>query len=395
MILLPNGCACSKLAVHPKNWKSSNVSLKKTWYISYRFYDPGRPCPKQVIIKGMNKFNNAIQRQDAVNILLEDEMELLNSGFNPITSETIAPPQKSEFEIMSTTPFIVALKLAKKKIECSESTERDIRTMLPHAEKAAKGLRIENTPINQVKRKHIRMVLDKMEENSKWKSAHRYNKHRSNFMMLFSELTELEATEFNPVRDIRKKKITIRLRTILEPEERIKINDHLKINAPRLHNFAHIFFHSGARLTEITKVKGHNVDLKKQRFKVVIKKGKEYREVFKTIKDIALPYWQIAMTNCGPEDYIFGKSLTPGRVAVNRDWITAQWEKYVKKDLGITKDLYSLKHLNTDETTALVGIDDAAAHDDHTTPVITLRHYAVGEKERQHQRIKKINNTFA
>jgi integrase len=297
-------------------------------------------------------------------------------------------------EIDPGTPFIAALKLVKDKVECSDSTKRDLRTMIPYVEKAAKNFRFENIPINQVRRKHIRLILDKIEETSRWKSSHRYNKHRSNFMMLFSELTELEAIEFNPVRDLRKKKVTFRIREVLEPGERKKINEHLKIVAPALHIFAHIFFHSGARFTEMISLKGSSVDLKKQRFKILVRKGREFREVWRTIKDVAIPYWEIAMKDCKPGDHVFGKGLVPGPVAMQRDWLTAQWEKHVKKSLGIKKDFYSLKHLNTDETAAMAGIVDAAAQDGHTTPVITLKHYAVGEKQRQHERLKKINNPF-
>jgi uncharacterized protein YecE (DUF72 family) len=33
-------CNCTELKVYPNNWTDKNVSLKKEWYIFYRFYDP-------------------------------------------------------------------------------------------------------------------------------------------------------------------------------------------------------------------------------------------------------------------------------------------------------------------------------------------------------------------
>lgn len=71
--------------------------------------------------------------------------------------------------------------------------------------------------------------------------------------------------------------------------------------------------------------------------------------------------------------------------------------KASKKDggLGIKGDFYSLKHSNLDETAAALDINAAAAMAGHTTPVITLKHYAHGEKERQHERLKKVANTFS
>jgi integrase len=404
MISLPNGCWCTgyldkgtnpQLPVHPKNWKTARASIRKNWYIKYRFYDPTVGNPKQVVIKGMNVFKELPDRQALTQQLLSQELDLLlNKGYNPITGQ-FNTAEEIHYEIDPSTPFIKALASGKKKIQSAESTERDLRTMLPHVEAAAKQLRFENIPVGQIKRRHIRLLLDRMEDNAKFKSAHRYNKHRTNFMMIFSELTELDAIEFNPVRDIRKRKTTHKLREVLETQERQRINKCLLEVSPALHTFAHIFFHSGSRMTEIRNVKPADVDLNKQRFKVLIKKGKEYREAWKTIKDVAMPYWERALKECEPDDYVFGKHLLPGPVPVNRDWITKKWQDIVKVGLGINKDFYSLKHLNTDETAALIGIEDAAAHDDHSTPVITLKHYAVGEKSRKHERLKKVGNKFA
>ena len=56
MIILPLSCTCSDLKVFPKNWMSAKVSIKKDWYVYYRFYDPvfkenptykkGMSCPE-------------------------------------------------------------------------------------------------------------------------------------------------------------------------------------------------------------------------------------------------------------------------------------------------------------------------------------------------------------
>jgi hypothetical protein len=88
MIQLPGGCYCSKLSVHPKNWQSKTADALCQWYISYRFYDPNfidekaRCIPKQIIIKGMNHLQDLKEKQEAVKLLLQDEMILLQErGF--------------------------------------------------------------------------------------------------------------------------------------------------------------------------------------------------------------------------------------------------------------------------------------------------------------------------
>ena len=68
---------------------------------------------------------------------------------------------------------------------------------------------------------------------------------------------------------------------------------------------------------------------------------------------------------------------------------------HVKKKLGITADFYSLKHLNLDEISGALDIEAAAMMAGHTSPVITMKHYAVNEKDREMERLRKVNNKFS
>ncbi len=108
-----------------------------------------------------------------------------------------------------------------------------------------------------------------------------------------------------------------------------------------------------------------------------------------------MPYWVELMDMAKPGDAIFGKGLVPGTVPCLRDFITKKWHRQVKKGLGIKKDMYTLKHLNLDETAEILDIKQSAKMAGHTSPVITIRHYALGEKGRQNERLKQVNNKFA
>jgi len=69
------------------------------------------------------------------------------------------------------------------------------------------------------------------------------------------------------------------------------------------------------------------------------------------------------MKNNKKEDYIFSKYLETGKTSNRPEQITRRWKRHVKDKLGIEADFYSLKHLNTDETAALLDLGDAAAHE--------------------------------
>jgi site-specific recombinase XerC len=400
MIALPNNCYCSELKVHPKTWKTTKASLKEEWYIYYRFYDPVFKHEKKyakgklVRLKKMNAFKELLDRQQQTQKIMEAELaRLQQEGYNPITglytAEIMAAPVKAS------TPFIDALRVVEKRISGSKSTKRDLRSILGFISKAALQLGLAQAPVSSVSRKHIKMLLAQIEANQERESAHRYNKNRTYLMMLYKELIELEAVETNPVREISKKQRLVPIRTVLAGEERKKIDKHLKANHYRFWLFTHIFFHSGARLTEMMQVRGKDVNLQEQTFMVTVKKGKLFKQVLKPIKNASLPYWVEAMKGAKPGDFIFSAGLLPGASAINTDQITKRWKVHVKEKLGIQADFYSLKHLHLDEIAAQLGLEDAAAMASHTSTDITLKHYAVNEKHRQNTRLKNLANAFA
>ena len=100
-------------------------------------------------------------------------------------------------------PIIEALKLANQKVTVSAPTQRDLKYLLIHLEKAVKVLGLQTYHISKVTRKTVKMLLEEISS-----TPDRFNKNRSYLMILFSELCEAEAIEANPLRDIKKKKVT-------------------------------------------------------------------------------------------------------------------------------------------------------------------------------------------
>jgi integrase len=394
MIHLPNNCKCSELKVNPTNWKTLKASTKSDWYIQYRFYDPqitknGKIAPKLKIIKGMNICKTRDERKIATEALLSNELTLLISGYNPITGHTT-----SDTEISPNLYFLDALYKAFDKIHVEKTTEQQIRHILTHFSTGAKKLGYDLLLISEVKRKHIRLILDYLGSiRNKW-TNNTFNYFRKYLSILFKELVELEAVEFNPVTSIAKKEITTRLRATLSKDERELVANHLESKYPSFWRFLQVFFHSGARISELLLIKVSDVDLDKQTFKITVKKGRSRKEVLKVIKDIALPFWTESVQNSNPDNYVFSADLIPGKNAIRPDQITKRWYRLVKKQLGIKADFYSLKHLNLDETAELLDIEAAQKMAGHSTPVVTMNHYALGEKERRNNILKGVANKF-
>jgi hypothetical protein len=137
-----------------------------------------------------------------------------------------------------------------------------------------------------------------------------------------------------------------------------------------------------------------DVDLPNQRFKLLVRKGLNNREVWKTIKDIALPYWESLIMECDNGDYLFSRDLKPGKEQIKPYQITKRWYRLVKKKLGIKADFYSLKHLHTTEVVEMLDEQIAARHNEHANTSMVTSIYDVGRQRREHNKIKGLKNAF-
>lgn len=389
MITLPNGCTCSKLTVYPKNWQTKNAKITKDWFIKYRFYDPRYPMPKQVMVKRMNQYKSLQERQEATKSCLAEELDkLVNDGCNPFQRVTKAGICTDH--ITGQTSLIDALRYALRTVSVSDITRRDLKYLVKHSEDALRRHNLLSLPTTNSTRKTIKLLLEEVSN-----TPDRFNKNRSNLMILFTELCEAEAIENNPVRDIKKKKVVKRLREVLSDEERVKVNKHLLENYPTFHRFLHIFFHSGARISELLRVRESDLDLPNQRYKVTIQKGRNYKEVWKTIKDVALPFWSDISQECNAGDFVFSIGLRPGQTLIKPYQVTKRWYRLVKKKIGITADFYSLKHLHTTEVVDMLDENEAAKHNEHTSNAMVIGIYDVRGENRKHNKVKTLKNKFA
>ncbi len=398
MIYLPNESRCSELNVTPKNWKSPQASIKRNWFISYRFYDPTQlkrwPKGKLIIIKGMNCFKKLGERRDATKGLLESELSLLKEkGYNPITNSLVTP-RRDDYEISPNMPFLEALEAARIRMAGETTTLNDVKFILNGFKETATLLRLNLIPIGEISRRHILQVLDYRTKKNLM-GPERFNKYKSYLSMLFNELIQVETIEENPMRGILKQKTVKKMRMVLNNDERKKINEFLKKNQYSFWRFMQIFFHSGARITELFKVKKEDVDLLNQRFLVTIKKKKQASQIWKPIKNIAVPFWTEIMSLAMENQYLFSDGLIPQNFSISPRQITRRWKTHVKDKLKINADFYSLKHLNLDEIADELSMKDSAKMASHISTKTTKDYYTFNEDRRQSERLKNANNHFA
>lgn len=393
---LPHGCYYSNFSVYPKNWKSVRASVKINWYIQYRFYDPEHEKPKQKFIKLMNEFKTLEERQEATQMLLDDEKHRLHvEGYNPIEGSMV-PDRSRNFPINEFTPLCQALETAKDSMKVEHQIKLAMKSVLKFVVPAAESLGLHSMAVHRIKRKDIRAILSACEiTKGTWKPAN-FNFYRAYLMMLFKEIMQYDAIENNPVQGIQKMKVIKKIRPTLSIEKRKKVDEHLKKVSYPFWRLVHIFFHSGCRTSELLNVRVEDVDLAGQRFKTLIKKGKQPIEKMRTINDQVKDLWQELLETAKADNYIFGKGLVPGAKRISSSQINRRWKRHVKDndDLGVTEDFYSLKHLNTTQVVDLLSEEDAAALNGHSSTAMVVNIYDTAQERRRHERLKKVNNSF-
>lgn len=402
MLHLPNGCSCSTPSIHPKNWKQKSASAAKDWYLQYYFKDPEDPDKEKYpygrlkIFKGnINKyFKTTAERQAAIVVLERELLELLQSGYNPITGITV-PEFKIEGDIQLDTKFVDALELVYPNLDIEEKTKKDIKCILRGVRTSATKLNLLQLPISMVEQKHVKAVLDNMKNIKPNFSNDRYNKYRSYLMTCFDELKQMQIIKSNPLIELKKRKAIRNIRQTPTDKEMVIIDEYLKRVNYKFWRFIQIFFYCSSRETEMMLLQVKNVDLERQRFRILVKKGSGPEWQWRTISDAALPLWIEQIGNAGPEDYVFSKNLQPGPLPVDSSQITRRWKTWVKKRLGITADCYSLKHKHS--TKVVNASDDitAARFMGHKSLKMVHSVYDTNHKDREHDFMKKLPVSFA
>jgi site-specific recombinase XerC len=407
-------CHYSEIWVHPENWKSltTQKSLKLNWYVECKFYDPlfKEKYPKGFPYrKKLNSYRTIEERKAAVQLLLKEIPKLLeDKGYNPITKKYMIPEPKPVLGVLHPKlNFTEALKITYPLLSVSEGVKKEIKRIVNKVEKSAAELRIEFS-ICEIHSGHIRDLLDPLDL-----TPNEYNKYLTHLSIVLSDLVEKRMVFHNPIRDIKKKKTTKKIRETLELDEMKLIFEYLKSNYYEFYRYGMIFFHSGSRSAELFRLQKKDVKLDKQEYKLTVRKGNHYKEVKKIILINVISFWQQLINNCSSEnDFLFSKGLEPGENEIQPYQITKRWKRLVKDRVvfkdgrlvdkrtldkndteyeAITADFYALKHLFLDELdkasdSALSLSKEMACHTTNVTETV----YLVGRENRKNEVLKKI-----
>ncbi|KUY29548.1 tyrosine-type recombinase/integrase [Elizabethkingia ursingii] len=373
------------MKVYPKNWETLKSTIKKDWIVRYEYTDiRGKTFPSS--FKGMNHIKTHSERVELTKKLIEEQVFLLDRGWNPKTEE-FEEVTELVLLINSETPFLQALDMALKTFSITEDSKADMVNTINHVKKYSSILKLHIKEIKNITKGDIKQLLITMSKDGH--SNYRINKTRTHLSKCFAFFTELDIFQVNFIEGIKRLEHTPKIKKIIRTDsDWIKFHKLQSIH-PKLHRFAIMFFYSGSRIEEMLGVTKDDVDLEKGIFYIMLKKGGKHIRTMRAINMNAYDLWEQVVNETGSGQYLFSHNMKPGSDREHRQSAYKLWKKNAKKvDLNVT--LYSLKYAFLNQVSKILGLPKSQELAGHTTDR-TTKIYALDYKEHQVERNKNID----
>lgn len=381
-----------------------NGDMEREWFVLFKFYN--QQSGKWQVFKcleGINKIHDKPERLAEIKALREAREIWLKQGWNPITDRHFQnrnnPEEFSELKAIRTWTFSKAIEFAIKNKKLASRSKESYKTTVKYAIGAAHDLYYDVLPISQWERKHCKALINKMQEKYKLSNKGR-NKHLSFFKSLFTELVEWECFShgINPAHGIAdlKEDETIKFE-VLTPDEKEQVREYLYLTDYPFFIFMLTLYYTGIRPNEILHLQVKDFKKDDHLFRMVpysenVKNSKErWVAIHPSLYNFII---KLELEKYKPTDYIFSTGFIPGPQKIRARSATYLWNKYVRHDLDIDKQLYSLKHLGADDfIDAGVKEENLVDHLGHSSKFITRR-YTLKGKAQSREVVKSANVQF-
>ena len=370
---------------------------EKGWYVWFR-YDGHLKRYKL----GINYIKNLQEREREANALAKSLNRKLKKGWNPLVPDL--PETATEMAL----PVALDFCLDKKKETLSPKSYSGYKGTVKFLKTAIGSIGYDLLSMEEVKRAHIRKLMDIATKQRKWSNKAR-NKHLNQLKALFSELVHWDIIENNPAHNI--KNLPVQETGANIPAtmgEHARIKEHLETYHFNFFVFVATIFHTGMRPWEILQIKIGYIDFGTSEIHLPAPITKTRKERTVPINRFLMELLVSIGADQVPVGYnLFGSFRIPGRgnsgpksdfvpgpTQLKRDTATKRWKKLVKDGMGIDVNLYSYKHFGANQK-ILAGMELDVLRElyGHTSKMMTAR-YAKIVKEVYRKEIMERSPDF-
>jgi integrase len=349
------------------------TSSNNDWFIQCRFYEPDREKPF-TYRRRLNRFKDEKERKQIEKLLLKQMTDLLDEkDYNPRTKQFMFVDD----ELNPNLSLLQSLELSLKKKVYTPEHRKVVESSLKKFKITAEKLEFDFLKIKDVELIHVKKILEACGLTN-----YSYNQYKKMLSSLFTDLVDESCVKVNPCTGIKSKKHVVEIKEIFTDKELERITERILKDVPQFYNFYQIFYMSGCRVPEMLGLKAKDVNIEKQEFTILLKKGSlDVREKRAIVPD-ALEFWKRQMSKIKENEFVFSYGFIPGEKQLNRDYIYKYWKNKVR--IGT---IYTLKYTWLDKVEeAHYSAQIMAGHrDDRTTSI-----YTVGREKRRLEEQKKI-----
>jgi integrase len=349
------------------------TNSKDDWFIQCRFYEPNREKPF-TYRRRLNRFRDEKERKQIEKLLLKQMTTLLDEkDYNPRTKQFM-------FIEEGLNPNLSLEEALDKALEKKTYTPEHVKVVESALNRF--NLNMAKLELNYLKIKDVELIHVKKILEACNLSNYSYNQYKKMLSSLFTDLVDESCLKVNPCTGIKSKKHIVEKKEIFTDKELDRITERILKDVPLFYNFYQIFYMSGCRVPEMIGLKAKDVNLEKQEFTILLKKGDLYVREKRAIVPDAIEFWQRQMKKVKGDQYIFSYGFIPGDNLLTRDYVYKFWKKKIR--IGT---IYKLKYTWLDKVEeAHYSAQVMAGHrDDRTTSI-----YTVGREKRRLEAQKQI-----
>lgn len=366
--------------------KTYPIESGKEWYVWFRFNN-GNPIRVKF---GLNKIEDPEKRMEEARLLASVLLERLEKGWVPEASAKLA---EKSIRIKEAIHY----GLERKKLSVSKNTYDNFSSSVNMFCSAIKDLKFSNMLSLNFERIHAKAILEHLKIKYNWTNKN-YNKHLGFLRSIFYEVLDANYVKNNPFSEIRNLKVTKTIANVPPTDEEMRsICQKLKEENYGFYIFYLMIYYCGIRPEELRNLKIKNLDFENRTINL-------NAEFTKTDKDRTVPmlgnlYDLLFQYKDKPSDYyVFGTWVNNGGRHSRKNWFfpnpfqikedtpNKEWNKLIRKELGIDKTLYSAKHKGADDKRkAGMDIKTICAIFGHSEEKMTERYLHSLKEERLEQ----------
>lgn len=382
----------------------ANKDLSKAWYVYFYVRHPEWTPTCRIDINGnkiekfqrfrvkaqINRIHSVKGRLRAGRILKNAVNDLLQSGWSPFIVSDLSGTKWERTD----TALREVIRLKKNTVE-----RRTHQAHISVIGRFIDWLRLHSLahlPPDLIERKNILDYLNALVEQDKISNNTR-NNHLNHIRSMFSYLFTQEVIDRNPATGIKKAPVIYGEKNVPMTDDEIeKVIAFLSNRHTQLLLFAKIMYGCGLRGKEICRLYVNDIDLDRGEILVKGAVSKADKRDHVVIPEYLIDEIAVHIEN-RPNNYpLFSAKWEVSKSPLERNRVSELWKKLIKEELGVKKDMYSLRHKSSidmhDSGFEMIEIRDRLRHASVTQTEQYMRSIVARNKEKLRKQMPKLGS---